>query len=65
MHPRARYAALLLPLVVACALPRTAPPPPPPVAATPALLEEEIPPLERPKIEITDVTRRTAPTAKR
>jgi hypothetical protein len=65
MHARARSLALLLLLVtaLACAPPPPAPPPPP-VAATPPLSEEEIKPLERPNIAITDLDETAGPDGK-
>jgi hypothetical protein len=54
---------LLLVTVLACA-PPTPPQPPPPVAATPPLSEEEIKPLERPNIAITDLSETASPDGK-
>jgi hypothetical protein len=55
---------LLLVTVLACAPPPTLPPPPPPVVATPPLSEEEIKPLERPNIAITDLDETASPDGK-
>jgi hypothetical protein len=53
----------LLVTVLACA-PPAAPPPLPPVAPTPPLSEEEIKPIERPNIAITDLNETPSPDGK-
>jgi hypothetical protein len=65
MRARPCSVALVLPLVtvLACTPPAPAPPPPP-VAATPPLSEEEIKPLERPNIAITDLDETAGPDGK-